>query len=134
MASDVTPIERLEMQPVDVDPEAIEAEFTRVWRETSGAGFDESSVRLRVVNLVALARGDSERARFEDLMGVLPERHPCRGILALTDGGRETLEAMISAHCWRSTGGEIWCDPALLLEHHGQACFAGNPMALVRPA
>lgn len=35
---------------------------------------------------------------------------------------------------WRAIGGEVWCDPALLLEHHGQACFSGNPMEMLRPA
>jgi hypothetical protein len=35
---------------------------------------------------------------------------------------------------WRAIGGEVWCDPAILLEHHGQACFAGDPMAMLRPA
>lgn len=33
---------------------------------------------------------------------------------------------------WRSAGGEVWCDPAILLEHHGQACFAGDPTQAVR--
>jgi hypothetical protein len=34
---------------------------------------------------------------------------------------------------WRSIGGEIWCDPAILLDHHGRARFAGNPAAAVPP-
>lgn len=33
---------------------------------------------------------------------------------------------------WRSLGGEIWCDPAILLDHHGQARFAGDPAAALR--
>lgn len=31
---------------------------------------------------------------------------------------------------WRAMGGEIWCDPAIRLEHHGQIRLAGDPMAL----
>jgi hypothetical protein len=27
---------------------------------------------------------------------------------------------------WRALGGEVWCDPALVLEHHGTACFGGD--------
>lgn len=105
MAPDVAPIERIEERPISVDPRAIEEEFSRIWAETSGAGFDESSIRLRVLNFIAIARGAAERDRFEQTMQLLPERHPCRGILALTAGAHTTLAATISAHCWRSPGG-----------------------------
>jgi len=30
---------------------------------------------------------------------------------------------------WRSLGGEVWCDPAIRLEHYGHACFAEDPLA-----
>lgn len=106
MAPDVAPIERIEERPISVDPRAIEEEFARIWAETSGAGFDESSIRLRVLNFVALAHGGAEADRFEQAMQLLPERHPCRGILALTAGPYTALEATISAHCWRSPGGK----------------------------
>jgi hypothetical protein len=28
---------------------------------------------------------------------------------------------------WRRLGGQVWLDPHILLEHHGTACFSGNP-------
>ncbi len=31
---------------------------------------------------------------------------------------------------WRAMGGEIWCDPAIRLEHHGLMRLTGDPMAL----
>ena len=34
---------------------------------------------------------------------------------------------------WRAMGGEIWCDPAIRLEHHGQVSLVGDPMALFSP-
>lgn len=105
MAPDVAPIELLEEHPIGVDPAAIEGEFDRIWRETAGTGAEGATVRLRVVNLVAFARDDAEVPRFEEVMQVLPQRHPCRGILAHVDAGRTTLEATIAAHCWRSPGG-----------------------------
>jgi glucose-6-phosphate dehydrogenase assembly protein OpcA len=105
MAPDVAPIERLEEHPIDVDPAAIEAEFSRIWQETASAGLDESSVRLRVANLVAIGAGEDDQRRFEAVMEVLPERHPCRGILALSEASSSRLEATISAHCWRAPGG-----------------------------
>lgn len=105
MAPDVAPIERLEEHPIAVDPAVIEEQFANVWRETAGAGFDESTIRLRVLNLVALAHTADGGARFDAVMDLLPERHPCRGILALTETARTRLDATISAHCWRSAGG-----------------------------
>jgi glucose-6-phosphate dehydrogenase assembly protein OpcA len=105
MAPDVAPIERLEEQPITLDPGAIEAEFSRIWQETTSAGLDESSVRLRVLNLVALASDAPGRERFEQVMEVLPQRHPCRGILLLQDPALSAVEAVISARCWRAQGG-----------------------------
>ncbi len=105
MAPDVAPIERLEEHPIAVDPAVIEEQFASVWRETAGAGFDESMIRLRVLNLVALAHTADDAARFDTVMDLLPQRHPCRGILVLTDSARTQVDATISAHCWRSAGG-----------------------------
>lgn len=105
MAPDVAPIERLEDRPISVDPAAIEDEFSRIWRETSGAGFDESSIRLRVVNFVGLAYTDEGTGRFEEVMARLPQRHPCRGLLAVSAAEYLQLDATIAAHCWRSAGG-----------------------------
>lgn len=105
MASHVSAIEALAEQPVAVDPANIEAEFDRIWRETSGQGLEASSVRLRVVNFVAIARDAAAVERFEAVMAALPGRHPGRGVLALVEDGRSGVEALISAYCWRSAGG-----------------------------
>jgi len=103
MASDVSPIERLEEHPVPVDPGAIEAEFTRIWQETAGG--DESTIRLRVLNFVAIGLVGDAQARFESVMAALPERHPCRGILVLPAPDAGPVSASIAAHCWRTAGG-----------------------------
>lgn len=102
MASDVAPIERLEERPIGVDPRAIEDEFGRIWRDTVG---EESPIRVRVLNLVAIATTAEEMDRFETAMQLLPERHPCRGILIAAAPAYARIEATISAHCWRSAGG-----------------------------
>lgn len=34
---------------------------------------------------------------------------------------------------WRAMGGEVWCDPALVLEHHGTACFVADPTDDIHP-
>ena len=115
MAQDVSPIERLQDQPSPVDPHAIEAEFSRVWRETASAGYDESSVRVRVLNLVAVASGPDDLDRFEETMDLLPERHPCRGIFAAAAPPDDELTATISAHCWRSGGRRHVCSEEVIL-------------------
>lgn len=43
--------------------------------------------------------------------------------------GRYLSEDYVFCDRWRDMGGEVWCDPAISLEHYGQACFAGDPMA-----
>jgi glucose-6-phosphate dehydrogenase assembly protein OpcA len=113
MAPDVTSIERLQDEPIAVAPGAIEAEFARIWRETSG---DASSVRLRVLNFVAMGSGPRAVDGFEAVMEVLPERQPCRGILAYTSAAQAHLESSISARCWRSaSGGRQVCSEEVVL-------------------
>ncbi len=116
MASHVASIERIDQRPTAVDPRAIEDEFARIWRETSGDKYDESSIRLRVLNLVALAHEPQAPEQFERLMQVLPQRHPCRGILALAAPGYDRLDASISAHCWSTgAGSRHVCSEEVLL-------------------
>ena len=101
MAPDVAPIERLEDHPITVDPQAIEEEFAAIWRETAGAGIDESTTRVRVLNLVAVGESDDDAARFDAALEVVPQAHPCRGILALLRDGPAHVDATLSARCWR---------------------------------
>ena len=111
MASDVTgAIETIAARPMPVDPQAIEAEFLSIWRDASGSGYDQSSIRLRVLNFVAVGYREDDAGRFDAAMQVLPARHPCRGILALGTGDSERLDASISARCWRlPTGARHMC-------------------------
>jgi glucose-6-phosphate dehydrogenase assembly protein OpcA len=116
MAPDVAAIERIDGQSVPVDPAQVEAEFARIWRETAAKGFDASSIRLRVLNLVGFGEIGDAVTRFEAAMQIMPVRHPCRGILAITDPEAVDLTAALSAHCWRSRGGGryVCCEEVLL--------------------
>ena len=119
MASDVapaSPIFRLEEHALAVDPRVIEAEFDRIWRDTARAGADDSSTRVRVLNLVAITSSEEGRGRFEDMMQLLPQRHPCRGILVAAQDSHDRLNAVISAHCWRSgtSRGHVCSEEVLL--------------------
>jgi glucose-6-phosphate dehydrogenase assembly protein OpcA len=105
MAPDVAAVESLGERAITVDPAAIEDEFARMWRDASAGGYDESSVRLRVLNFVGISADPAAEERFDRLMQVLPPRHPCRAILTLATAGRERLEASISAYCMRYDGG-----------------------------
>jgi glucose-6-phosphate dehydrogenase assembly protein OpcA len=140
MASHVSAIERLQERPITVEPAAIEDEFARIWRETSGAGYDESSVRLRVLNFVAIA--DSTRAgtdtgaeRFDAVMQRLPRHHPCRAILAATVDARSGVEAMISARCiYERRAPEVCCEEVRLTAGPAQGReLASAVLALLVP-
>ncbi len=104
MAPDVAALERLEDHAIAVDAQAIESEFTRIWRETEGHTEDVPSVRVRVLNLVAIGTVAEDATRFEEAMQILPQRHPCRGVFAVAAPPHERLSASISAHCWRTGG------------------------------
>lgn len=43
--------------------------------------------------------------------------------------GRYISEDYLFCDRWRAMGGEVWCDPAIWLEHYGQACFTADPLA-----
>ncbi len=117
MAPDVTAIERLTDAPVAVQPADVEAEFSRIWQETTGTGAGESSIRLRVLNFIGIGLTDDARDRFGHVMEALPERHPCRGIMAMTAPGHDAVIASISAHCWRSgSGNRHVCSEEVLLQ------------------
>ena len=137
MAQDVTGIERLEDRPIAISPAAIEQEFTRIWRETTSAGgADDSSVRLRVLNFVGVGPETWTVERFERVMESLPQRHPCRGVLAVTSPERQGLEASISAHCWRtSTGGRHVCSEEVVLKAGpaDELALASTVLALLVP-
>lgn len=47
--------------------------------------------------------------------------------------GRYLSEDYLFCGRWRSIGGEVWCDPGIRLEHHGQACFEGDAMEQFTP-
>ncbi|MDP9236843.1 MAG: glucose-6-phosphate dehydrogenase assembly protein OpcA [Chloroflexota bacterium] len=122
-----TPIEALTDTPVAVDPGAIESEFTRIWQETANTGIESSSVRLRLLNFIGVARSTSDLERFERVMAALPERHPCRGILAMVSPDAAEVTAAISAHCWRSPAGSRHvCSEEVLLR-----CGPGRERLLV---
>ncbi|WP_376087150.1 CHAT domain-containing protein [Roseomonas sp. CCTCC AB2023176] len=48
--------------------------------------------------------------------------------------GRYLSEDYLFCARWRALGGEVWCDPAILLEHHGQVRLSGDPASLFAPA
>jgi glucose-6-phosphate dehydrogenase assembly protein OpcA len=136
MAPDVTGIERLEERPITMSPAAIEEEFARVWRETAAAGSDASSIRLRTLNFVGLGPETWTVERFERVMESLPQRHPCRGVLAVVSPGRHGLEASISAHCWRtSAGGRHVCSEEVVLRAgaEDEHVLASTVLALLVP-
>jgi glucose-6-phosphate dehydrogenase assembly protein OpcA len=104
VASDVTIVPVLD-EPLRVRPDGVEAALDKMWRESAPAGSDESTVRLRLLNFVAIGAGGDAAARFETVMAALPAQHPCRGILATTAGGASTVEASIGARCLLTPGG-----------------------------
>jgi glucose-6-phosphate dehydrogenase assembly protein OpcA len=136
MAPDVKPsLERLIDHFMPVEPANIEAEFDRIWQDVS-SGPDNSSVRLRVSNFLAWGTEAEASERFERIMETLAQRHPCRGMLAVTAVDAKDIEASISAHCWRTaSGGRHICSEEILLRAgpRNESRLASAVLALLVP-
>jgi len=136
MAPDVAAIERVRERTMPVDPPAIERAFDAIWRETSGGAYDASSIRLRVLNLVAFSHTPGAEKRFAAVMQALSARHPCRAILALASDREGRLEATVGASVWRaSEGGRHVCTEEVRLAGgtQQQAELASAVLALIVP-
>jgi glucose-6-phosphate dehydrogenase assembly protein OpcA len=103
VASDVIAVERLRSAATGIDPDRIEREFERVWREAGGGG-NAATMRLRVLNLVAIGTGADVEERFQAAMDVVPLQHPCRAILVRVTPEPREIQASIGARCWRVDG------------------------------
>jgi glucose-6-phosphate dehydrogenase assembly protein OpcA len=134
MAPDVTTIERITDTPIAVEPGGIESAFAEIWRKTAGAGTDESTIHLRVLNFVAVASDDDGARRFAEAMDTLPGRQPCRAILAVANAAAGAVQASISAHCWRSaTGVRHSCSEEITLRGSQERPLASAVLALLVP-
>jgi glucose-6-phosphate dehydrogenase assembly protein OpcA len=114
----------------------IESEFDRIWQESSSAGGDGSSVRLRISNFLAWGVAARAAEDFERVMEVFAERHPCRGILAMLSAEAEAVQASISAHCWRTAaGGRHICSEEIVLvaPEGSRRALASAVLALLVP-
>lgn len=136
MAPDVARIERISARPIGIEPAEIESAFDDVWQDVSDDRYDASSVRLRLLNLVAIGAAAGAEQAFERVMEVMPQRYPCRGILASLAPDASDVTASISAHCWRvGTGRRHVCSEEVVLRggpDHGRA-LASAVLALLIP-
>jgi glucose-6-phosphate dehydrogenase assembly protein OpcA len=116
VAPDVAGLERLEDHAIAVDARAIEEEFARIWRATASVSEEGAAVRVRVMNLVAVGAREADAERFKEVMQLLPQRHPCRGVLAVAAAPHTALSATISAQCWRTgTAKRLVCSEEVML-------------------
>lgn len=82
--------------------------------------------RLAEAHPEALYRDGEDRVHAFFEAGIDPRAAPGEG--------RYLSEDYLFCARWRALGGEVWCDPAIRLEHHGQVALSGDPMAMFSPA
>jgi len=114
-------LERLGGGRRPVAPSAVEDELGRLWRQAIGDGDgSEPAVRVRVLNLVAVAfddgRADQVAAVVEEVAGC----HPNRSLIVQVseDAPRGDVEASISASCAVAADGRQLCGEEVLLRGH----------------
>lgn len=90
-----------------------ETELRSLWEEASREAADagqEGVLRLREINLVAYAAGDSVAERVSQVIARLAQRHPARAIILLDVGldapGSGATDAWVSAACYLTPQGE----------------------------
>lgn len=99
--------------------------------ETQALGTGFLLLQRRVLEQLAAAHPEG-RYRTEDgpdqaffEVGIDPTAAPGEG--------RYLSEDYLFCARWRALGGEVWCDPAIRLEHHGQVALMGDPMGIFSP-
>lgn len=90
---------------LELDGPTLELALRDLWHEAARSGDGRPVARVRALNLIVYTE-DEQTAEFADtVLGVLPERHPCRGILVQVDPENDRpLRASISARCMVGPG------------------------------
>lgn len=112
--------------PGTIDPEVIERELNKLWRQTSGAdlrkvspGDERATLRARVANLMIYVSEESEVSELNEVLGELSARHPCRALLMVgankgADRDIEMFVASFSQPSARKTDRRLCCEQVTL--------------------
>jgi glucose-6-phosphate dehydrogenase assembly protein OpcA len=95
----------------DLDAPQLEAALRDLWHEAAIATDGLPVARVRVLNLIVYTEDEDAAELADAVLTVLPEEHPCRGIIVRVDSNRHgPLRATISARCHvRPDGGRKVC-------------------------
>jgi glucose-6-phosphate dehydrogenase assembly protein OpcA len=129
-------LDRTEEAAVAADPEAIEAAFDRLWSAASQPGEAAgATMRLRVLNVIAIAEGADGQQRFDAAMATVVARHPCRAVLVKRSAQARELEARVSARWQREgrTRREVSEEVVLTMPRGGEQAAASVVLALLAP-
>lgn len=122
--------------PVQVDPEKIERELTKLWKPPEVEGDHPSAVtRACLSNLIAYLPGERASEYLRELLPGVGRRFPSRFLLLSHNGARAgELSASISAVCHlTSPGTPAVCCEQILLEAHPEAqrsSASGDPFGV----
>src|SRR5438876_2829259 len=125
--------QQLQMIPIHgtINPEVIERELTKLWRQSAGANVreaeagDESALmRARVANLMVYVSDDAAISEISEVLDELAVKHPCRALLMVGEPQEadRDIEMFVSSfsHGPRKTGDRRLCCEEVILTARGR--------------
>src|SRR5437660_12882148 len=100
--------QQLQMIPIQgtINPEVIERELTKLWRQSAGAnvreaeaGDENALMRARVANLMVYVSDDVAIGEINEVLAELAVNHPCRALLMVgeTKEADRDIEMVVSS-------------------------------------
>ena len=87
-------------EPMPLDAQALESALRRLWHDAAQAAGGLPVSRVRALSLIVYTEDAAAAELADAVMGVLPQRHPCRCILVHVDPAADApLQAAIAARC-----------------------------------
>lgn len=114
-----------------INPEVIERELTKLWRQSAGAnvrevetGDERALIRARVANLMVYVSDESAITEINEVLGELTVHHPCRAMLMVGEAQEadRDIEMFVSSlsHGPGKTGNRRLCCEQVTLTARGR--------------
>lgn len=95
-----TLIRATNLEDLELDAPALELALRKLWLEAAQAADGPPVARVRVLNLIIYTEDEASAELADKVMSLLPERHPCRGIVVrVLPHASQPLRAALSARC-----------------------------------
>ncbi|HEY1404592.1 MAG TPA: glucose-6-phosphate dehydrogenase assembly protein OpcA [Pyrinomonadaceae bacterium] len=125
MSAEIQPKAIAGNAPQGIDVGRLEKELAASWQSDAGDGEDSAMTRVCVLNLIVYAAPTDDRAKLDEVLGVVTERTPSRALVLIADrdSTEARLEAYVSTRCQTTSRGAAKqiCGEQVTIEAGGAA-------------